>query len=78
MNEIDAILVKNACFSADSVAIGFRGTEAEKTRAVIHRALEALLANNYITIVPPEERPFVYIPEPPYTEAVFKGRLTND
>lgn len=59
-------LIRNACLAADEVAIGFQGTAAEKTRAVIERALEALIANGQITVVPIEDWPHWYIPAPPY------------
>lgn len=59
-------LVRNACMSADSVAIGFNGTPAAKTRAVVERALEALLANGLIKVVPNEEWRDFYVIDPPY------------
>lgn len=52
--------VQNACFAADSVAIGFAGTQAEKTRAVIERALEALVVNGMIEIKDPDEWPGIF------------------
>jgi hypothetical protein len=63
---ISDILVRNACFSADAVAVGFIGTEADKTRAIVRRALEALEANGMIKVVPESEWPSWYIPDPPY------------
>jgi hypothetical protein len=62
-------LVQQACYSADGVAIDRKAegaTGAEVTRAVIARALEALEANGYITVVPPAEWPDWFVPEPPY------------
>lgn len=54
--------VQNGCFAADDVAIGFQGTPAEKTRAVIERALEALITNGIITINDPEDWPPYFSP----------------
>jgi hypothetical protein len=59
-------LVQNACFSADSVAVGFEGTPAQKTHAVITRALEALEANGLISITPLDDWPIAYAADPPY------------
>ena len=64
--EVLARLTQNACFSADAIAIGFPGTGAERTRATVQRALEALEANGLITVVPQENWPEWYVPEPPY------------
>lgn len=64
---LPADLIRNACFAADTVAIGFTGTGADKTRAIIERALEALEANGMIKIIPEEEWPQWFIPDPPYT-----------
>lgn len=60
-------LVQNATISADDVAIGFRGTNADRTQAIVRRALEALEANGMITVVPVEQWPPFYTPFPPYT-----------
>lgn len=59
-------LILNACFSADSVAIGFKGSSADLTKAIVQRTLEALEANGMITIIPEREWPEYYIPDPPY------------
>lgn len=48
------MLVRNATMAADSVAIGFVGTEAAKTRAVFKRGLASLFANGMIEAVDPE------------------------
>lgn len=64
--EVMEWLVRNACMSADSVAIGFQGTNAAKTRAVVQRALEALIANGQIAIKPLDEWPEYYVIDPPY------------
>lgn len=66
MPDVDKELVHNACFSADEVAMGFEGTGAERTRAVIERALEALIANGLITMTPKKDWPEYYVPFPPY------------
>lgn len=60
------MVVRNAALSASSVAIGFQGTGAEKTRITIERAIEALEANGMITIVDPEEWSYFFVPDPPY------------
>lgn len=59
-------LVQLACMSADDVAIGFQGTNAERTRAIVRRAIEALVANCIITIAPIDSWPGFYTPFPPY------------
>lgn len=63
-----AALVQNACFAADQIAIGFDGTGAELTRAVITRALEALEGNGMIELVAMDDWPMFFVPEPPYTD----------
>lgn len=65
-NEVMDWLVRNASFSADSVAIGFVGTNAQKTKVIIKRSLEALIANGQIKVVPVEEWNDYYVPDPPY------------
>jgi len=65
-------LVRNACLSADVVAVGFQGTNAEKTRAILTRALEALEANGLIRVTPIEEWPHFYFLDPPYSAAGFE------
>ncbi len=71
-NEVMEWLVRNGCFSADSVAIGFQGTPAAKTRAVIHRALEGLIANGCIHVPAPADWNEFYVPDPPYNlEDIF-------
>lgn len=69
-------LVQNACFAADAVAIGFEGTGAEKTRAVIAKALEALEANGMIVVTPIEEWPTLFFPDPP-SGLVAVGRVQS-
>lgn len=64
-------LVRNACFSADSVAVDFTGASLNLTRALVTRALEALLANGLISVTPLEEWPDYYIPDPPYVNPFF-------
>lgn len=59
-------LVRNAVLAADQVAIGFQGTPAAKTRAVVHRALEMLIANRMITVVPRGDWPDWITLDPPY------------
>ena len=70
---VPAYVVQSACFAADQVAMGFLGTPAAKTQAVLQRALEALVANGLISVVAEEEWPFVFAPFPPY-----KNILTNE
>lgn len=65
-NEVFTHLIRNACFSADSVAIEFEGTTSKFTEAVVTRALEALIANGLISVTPLEEWPEYYMPDPPY------------
>lgn len=65
--ETKALLMQLACFSADEVAIGFQGTQAARTAAVIERAIEALVANGVITVTPREQWGLLYAPYPPYT-----------
>lgn len=67
-------LVKNASMSADDVAIGFDGTGAAKTRAIIERALEALIANDLITVTPWEEWPPFYSINPPYYDVFGRNK----
>lgn len=69
---IDVNLLQNACIAADDVAIRFQGTDSERTRAVVQRALEALEANGLITVVPEEDRPFFFAPFPPYNNGLSK------
>lgn len=57
MKEAFDALVQNGCFAADTVAIGFEGTGAEKTRAIVSRALGALLANGLIEVKDPADWP---------------------
>jgi hypothetical protein len=59
-------VIQFGVLSADDVAIGFVGTGAERTRAIVTRALEALEANGVISIVPDEKLPPYYVPFPPY------------
>lgn len=58
-------LAHNGAPAADRVAIGFAGTQAEKTRAVVRSALRTLLANGLITAVPPEAWPLYVMLDPP-------------
>jgi len=58
--------VRAACMAADSVAVGFQGTGAERTRATIQRAIEALLGNGIVTPVPRGESPDWIVLDPPY------------
>lgn len=63
-------VVHLATLAADEVAIyGRYDTPAEKTEAIVRRALEALEANGVIYIVPDENHPFFYKPFPPFGEA---------
>ena len=58
--------VRNARFSADSVAMADHPTPAKKTEAIVRRTLEALLANGIIEIKPIDEWPPFYSIDPPY------------
>lgn len=64
--------VQLACLAADEVVLldnlANPMTGAEKTRAIVRRALEALEANGVIYIVPDENHPFFFRPFPPYGE----------
>jgi hypothetical protein len=44
--------VRVARFAADDVAIGFTGTPAQRTGAIVNRALGALLAQGMIELTP--------------------------
>lgn len=62
-------LLRNARLSADLVVFesGFRElTGAQQTSKIIERAVEALEANGLIKVLPPEEWPETYVPDPPY------------
>jgi hypothetical protein len=59
-------LVQNACLAADRVAIGFEGTDATKTRAVISEALAFLIGNKMITVNDPGTWPDWLALDPPY------------
>jgi hypothetical protein len=50
-------LVRNGCLAADAVAIGFQGTGAQRTRAIVSRALGSLLENGLIEVKDPAEWP---------------------
>lgn len=60
-------LVRNACLSADPVAMHYMGSESGRTQAIIARALNALEGNGLIRFVPREEWPEFYVAEPPYS-----------
>lgn len=59
-------LVQNGCFAADSVAMQYHATNADRTRAIVERTLEALEANGMIKFVPEDEWPDFFVPDPPY------------
>lgn len=64
-------VVQLGCLAADEVVFfnyenATHMTGAEKTRAIVKRALEALDANGIIYIVPDENQPFFFRPFPPY------------
>ena len=61
-------LVRNGCLAADAVAIGFMGTPAQRTRAVVSRALGSLLANGLIEIRDPAAWPDYVMPDQRYPE----------
>ena len=65
-------LVQNGSFAADMVAVGHPGTGAEKTRAIVKKALEALIGNGQIHIVPPTEWNYYFLPDPPYDNPLGK------
>lgn len=50
-------LVRHACFAADLVAMERHATGAARTRAVVRRGLEMLLANGLVEVVPAERWP---------------------
>lgn len=67
--EVKHLLVRNGTMSANAVAIGLNATTltgAERTRIIVERTIEALEANGLITVVPADEWPDFYIPDPPY------------
>lgn len=70
-------MVENAAFSADSVAFGFSGTPAERTRAIVRRALEALEGNGLITVIPVGDWPTHFIADPPYSGENAPFLVTN-
>lgn len=62
MDDFDNI-VRLGTFSADNAVIdGSPRTMAEATRMAVKAALNGLLANGYITIVPVDQRPEWYTP----------------
>lgn len=68
-------VVRNACFSADIVAMertAAGDTGAQVTEAIIKRSLEALVANGIIAIKDPDDWPPFYVPDPPY-KSIFEG-----
>lgn len=44
--------LRTARFAADDVAIGFQGTPAQRTGAIVKRALGALLAQGIVVLTP--------------------------
>ena len=62
------LLVRNACFAGDRVAIRVAGlgTGAERTELIIQEALKCLFANGLISAVPVEEWPAYVSVDPPY------------
>lgn len=60
-------LVQTGTLAADRYAIGFVGTQAERTRAVVRGALEALIANGIVEVKPRGEWPEWIELDPPYT-----------
>ena len=63
-NDVEEI-VRLGTFSADSAVIGLTAatsTAAARTRIAVEAAIRGLLANGYISIVHPGERPMFYSP----------------
>lgn len=68
------LLLRHATSAADPVAMRPHRTEADRTRAVIKRALQCLIDNNLITVVPPEDWPgYVYLDGKPPLGLSFTG-----
>jgi hypothetical protein len=68
VTEIPEGLIQNAVLAADVVAIGPHRTGAEKTRAVVTRAVEFLVGNGLITVVPQDEWPEWLVMDPPFRQ----------
>lgn len=67
-NELD-LLVQHACFAADGVRWGARSqwtTEADLVRLQLKRALEMLIGNGLIQVVPAQDWPEYVVLDPPY------------
>lgn len=60
-------LIRNASFAADQVAIGFKGTEAQKTRAIVERAFDFAFGNGLIQETPAETHPEWLVLDPPFS-----------
>lgn len=70
-DEVLEDLTRWATFSADTVAMEQRAlgvTNAQVTRRVVRRAIEALAANDLIRVpdLPTNSEKFMYVPDPPF------------
>ena len=61
-----AELTQQACFAADVVAMQAHRAEAARTRAIVQRALEMLLANGLVTATPFDQWPEWTALDPPF------------
>lgn len=61
-------VLRTATLGADNVAMSFKGIEADRTRAIIKRALEVLEYNKMITFTDPETWPEWMILDPEIDE----------
>lgn len=66
MKEVPANLIQHACIAADVVAMQPTMVGADRTRAIITRALEALLNNGLIQVTPEDQWPQWFVIDPPY------------
>lgn len=58
------LMIRNATLAADAVAVRFQGTEAERTRAVVKRAVEFLVDNRMVEVIPEERWPEWLVVDP--------------
>lgn len=59
-------LIRKGSWSAESALTGFQGTDIQRTRLIVARALESLIANGLIRVAPLRDWPETYIRDPPY------------
>ena len=59
-------LLRDACLSADAVAMEPHTTDADKTRAIVRRTVEVLLGNGMIMVTDADTWPDWVVLDPPY------------